>query len=198
MSQINSSEASSLQQLIYNYEWSNVNDFDVEITHTGSEDADMITPLNAPSMSDLKKIWGDINPFVVNITTPDVSADAVDTYMNGRWYLHGGKDGVYKITITLRDIKGFPLYRNIQEWYRAMKDVFPQDRELRLVIRQKVDSSLIRSNSDTVTGDIIFGMQGLYLDGISNISYNRETSSAIGVFSITLKGVPTETFTEYK
>ncbi|UOK16786.1 hypothetical protein [Vibrio phage phiKT1024] len=152
----------------YDRQWSMINTFTVQIN----------TP---PAVqSEVGTFTDDINLNIISVSTPDFVNDPIEAFIANRWFIHNGKDQLYRFSITFRDQNQMSLYRSFLKIYNMSKTNYFDDVAMSIIISKDADWF---NESDK----ILMELGGTMIEGISNLDFSNDTENQIAEFTISFK-----------
>lgn len=153
--------------------WTLTNSFTVYI------DLDVRRNMLFPAISNLKEAC------VINVKTPDFSADPVDHFTMNRWFPNIGRSAMARFTITFRDYERFELYSQFVLLYRYCQSNYPDDAMFSVSIAKPDDWG----DKSSIN---VFKYHKCIVDGVSNIDLNSSSEGQIAEFMVSFKCQRTE------
>ena len=152
----------------YERRWSMINTFSVKINMGNG-----LTQKIGAFSEDL-----DLN--IVSLTTPDFTNDPIESFIANRWFIHNGKDSLYRFSMTFRDYEQMSLYKKFFEIYSLTKENYFDFVKLTITVTKEGDWA---GQDDKK----IFEYSGVLVEGLSNISFSNDTENQIAEFSVSFK-----------
>lgn len=133
------------------------------------------TIMGAPSA-----VGTDINLCIKSITTPDITYSGIEEYIANKWFIHQGRQELYRMSITFRDMDQMKLYREFHRLYASQRVSYFDDVCMEIKIYKDADWH----NENNVP---FMTFNGTLIESISNISFNNENENEIVEFTVNFK-----------
>lgn len=153
----------------YERQWSMINTFTVQFN---------LTPFLIEKVGN--SITEDINLNIISLNTPDFVNDPIESFIANKWFIHNGRDQLYRFSITFRDQNQLELYRAFLKIYELTKYNYFDDVAFSLRISKDADWA---DESEIVLMDL----NGTLIEGISNLAFSNETENQIAEFTVNFK-----------
>ena len=123
----------------------------------------------------------DLNLCIKSITTPDVTNTPIEEYIANKWFIHQGRQELYRFSITFRDLDQMKLYREFHKLYKDQRNNYFDDICMQVKILKDSDWY-----GEPVTKEFMT-FEGTMIENISNVSFNNENENEIVEFSVNFK-----------
>jgi hypothetical protein len=157
-------------QKAYERKWSMINAFTVQIQ----------LPENL--IQKVGVIDEDINLNIISVNTPDITNDPIESFIANKWYIHNGKDELYRFSMTFRDQDQLSLYKKFYSIYKISKENFFDDVAMNININKDPDWK-----SENIK--LFASYSGVLIEAISNLSFSNDTENQIAEFTVSFKCV---------
>lgn len=152
----------------YQRKWSMINTFTVQI----------ILP---PALIGKVGVLGDeLNLNIISVLTPDFTNDPIEAFIANKWFIHNGKDQLYRFSITFRDQDQMKLYRKFMTIYNFAKENYFDDIKMTIIIMKDGDW-------DNEYDKSLMTLDGALVEGVSNLSFSNDTENQIAEFTVNFK-----------
>lgn len=160
---------SNLVSKIYNTKWSQVNNFEVEISAIGKDAVSKVSKYKIP--------FKDCRLAVKNFNMPQLSHDVIETFVADNYMRAVGKPNLLTFSFTVRDFDQMKMYRAFSILYAAQKITYPEDSYLTVKVIKKADYI----NESDIT---IATFEKCLIDSISQVQFSNETEAQIVEFDV--------------
>jgi len=153
----------------YETKWSMVNTFTVQITGGVAG-------------------GGYNDSFQINIkdfTSSDFQNDPIEAFTANKWFIHNGKDNLYRFSMTVRDEDQLKYYKEFLKMYGDQKEKYFDDIKMTVTITKDADWI---SESDKK----LLEYSGVMIETVSNLAFSNETENQIAEFTVGFKAVKYE------
>jgi hypothetical protein len=155
-------------QKAYERKWSMVNAFTVQIQ----------LPENL--ISKVGVIDESINLNIVTVNTPDITNDPIESFIANKWYIHNGKDELYRFSMTFRDEDQLSLYKKFYSIYKISKNNYFDDVAMTININKDADWK-----DENIK--LFASYSGVMIEALSNVSFSNDTENQIAEFTVSFK-----------
>ena len=159
----------------YETKWSMINTFTVQITTTPAMES-FINQVD----SKISLLNESINLNIISITTPDFTNDPIEVFTANKWFVHNGKDQLYRFSMTFRDQDQMSLYRLFYKIYNFSNSNYFDDAKMTIKVMKDADWG-----SEGRTMFMTFN--DVFIEGISNVTFSNTTENQIAEFSVNFK-----------
>jgi len=157
-------------QRAYNTKWTYINTFTVQF--------DWGPAAKAAGFTEEDRLGLNIN--IKNCNTPQYTNQSIEVYTGDRWFIHNGRNEMWKFTMTFRDHDQLSIYRKFVKLYAWQKtDYF--DNVKNTIILYK-DSDYIGQPQSPV-----FEFHDVMIESIGSLSFSNETEAQIAEFDVQFK-----------
>lgn len=122
----------------------------------------------------------DINLNIISITTPDITNTPIESYIGNKWFIQNGRDELYRFSITFRDQDQMKIYRDFYKIYRTQGHNYFDDVAFKVIISKDADWY-------NETDKKFMSLEGVFISGMSNVSFNNTTENQIAEFTVEFK-----------
>lgn len=122
----------------------------------------------------------DINLNIISINTPDFVNDPIESFIANKWYIHNGRDELYRFNITFRDQDQMDLYRRFLKIYEMTKYNYFNDIAMSIRISKDADWY----NEEEL---VLMELNGTLIEGVSNLALSNDTENQIAEFTVSFK-----------
>lgn len=154
----------------YEKQWSMVNTFRVSFEFANTAFQSRI----GGAFSD------DVNIHIKTFDMADLQNASIDTFSNNQWFIHNGRDELYRFTATFRDANNMSLYRKFALIYKETKESYFD--EVKMTVRVWKEPDWYGK-----TEKQILQYDGVLVEAVSNIALSNETENEIAEFTISFK-----------
>lgn len=152
----------------YDRQWSMVNSFTIQINLT-------------PALQNQVGIFtDDINLNVISLNTPDFVNDPIESFIANKWFIHNGRDELYRFSITFRDQNQMDLYRKFLKIYEYTKTNYFDDVAFSIIVMKDADWY----NEQDI---IVMELGKTLIESVSNIAFSNDTENQIAEFQVNFK-----------
>lgn len=149
----------------YDRQWSMINTFSVQI--------------NLPT-GITETFTDDINLNIISLNTPDFTNNPIEAFIANKWYIHNGRDELYRFSITFRDQNQLDIYKTFLKVYEYTKNNYFDDCKMSIVLTKDADWY----NEDDV---ILMELNDTLVESVSNLAFSNNTENQIAEFSVNFK-----------
>lgn len=160
---------SDLISKIYKTNWSQVNNFELEINAIGRDVKSKVQKYKIP--------FKDCKLAIKNFNTPQYSHDTIETFLADTYMRAVGKPAPVTFSFTVRDYNQLTMYRAFSILYAAQKVTYPEDSYLTIKLIKKADYI---NESDI----ILATYEQCLIDSISQVQFSNETEAQIAEFDV--------------
>ena len=101
--------------------WASPNKFSVTILETGSVKLGLDNDT--------------INSALKNVTLPQYSDESIETYNDTRWTIARGRESIFQVMMTFRDMDDLKLYSAFLDFLQRAKNEYPEDQFVDITLR---------------------------------------------------------------
>lgn len=158
----------------YQRQWSMINSFTVQFNFTPA------------LISQVGVFTDDINLNIKSLNTPDFVNDPIESFIANKWFIHNGKDQLYRFSMTFIDQNQMSLYRNFLKIYDMTKTNYFDDVAMSIIVSKDADWF---NESDST----LMELSGVLVEGVSNLAFDNETENQIAEFTVSFKATTVNT-----
>ena len=155
----------------YKTKWSYINTFEVKLNFQSG--ARTFSGWNSSDDENL-------NLHIISIDTPQFSNQSIEVFQANRWFIHNGRDELYRFTITFRDSGQMNLYRKFTKLYRYTREAYLDD--CKITVELFKDADYI-----TEFQKKILTFEDTMIESVSQLQFSNTTETQIAEFSVSFK-----------
>jgi len=156
----------------YNTKWSYINSFTIELDLS-------------PTIKKLVGWTSDLNSRAINLNivsfnTPQFTNQNIEHYTGDRWFIHNGRDELYRFSITFRDQDQMKLYRKFVATYLFQRTMYFDDIKSTVHLYKDADYA-----DETIKK--IATYNNAMIDSVSQLQFSNNTETQIAEFTVEFK-----------
>jgi len=155
----------------YNTKWSYINTFTVEFLFTN-----YMQQHAKWSPDDAKGL----NIHIKSISTPQFTNQPIESYIGDKWYVHNGRNEMWRFTISFRDHDSLNLYRKFITMYNYQKDAYFNQIKTGIKLYKDPDYAGEKSY-------LLFDFEESMIESVGQVQFSNETEAQIAEFDVEFK-----------